>query len=161
MKMRRSWLLVAYPVTTRLDVETKSCGGRNEHGGILIGRYRGPHSEIIGLTERGLADISSRYSFVKQDSKHQRSALAAWKRSGGTDTYLGEWHTHPFGGPSPSATDTDTWKTAVEAAKRTMFFAIVSPQGWAIYIVQPRFWRRTEVRELKVIENAESGQIFS
>ena len=84
------------------------CRGQAEQGGILIGAYRGEGLEVVDLTEAAPADERALTRFVRQDPAHQAAATAAWEASGGQVTMVGEWHTHPFGEPSPSRTDLGT-----------------------------------------------------
>jgi integrative and conjugative element protein (TIGR02256 family) len=51
----------------------------------------------------------------------------AWRQSGGTCTYLGEWHTHPEQHPTPSGIDWQNWqrKLLVDRFTEPIFFVIV------------------------------------
>lgn len=80
-----------------------------EAGGILLGCHRGPHVEILDCTVPMRQDRRSRFSFVRRDPGHQRTALAAWQTSGRTVNFVGEWHTHPEEVPTPSGVDRNTW----------------------------------------------------
>lgn len=129
----------------------QSCRAQPERGGILIGRQRGPHLEITDYTEPGAMDASALYSFTKSDPKHGLAAKAAGRQSGGTDTYLGEWHTHPQGNPVPSDIDRGTWKTVSKQQGAMMAFVIVSPTAWGVYAIDGQdfvLWRRVESAEI-------------
>jgi integrative and conjugative element protein (TIGR02256 family) len=157
--VRNSWVLVAYPVIAMFEQERAKSGGQTESGGILIGSYRGPHMEITGFTKPAKKDLRQPYRFVKQDPRHQRAATRAWLASDGKDTYIGEWHTHPLGGPKPSTIDAATWRGLVATTKRTMIFVIVAPDGWALFRSQRRFiW--TPFRQLIKVEEGHSGLVF-
>lgn len=121
-----------YDFFKRMQIASK---GSLETGGILIGCYRGPHIEILDWTDAGPNDSRTLFSFTKADEKHQKAAVRAWKRSGLTQTYLGEWHTHPIGEPSPSIIDRQTWFDINQKQKRTSVFVIASPQSWRLYSV--------------------------
>ena len=68
---------------------------RLEAGGIFIGSHRGPHVEVTMSTTPLPGDVRSPTLFDRKDPGHHTAAVDAWMRSGGTDTYVGEWHTHP------------------------------------------------------------------
>jgi integrative and conjugative element protein (TIGR02256 family) len=157
--VRNSWVLIAYPVIAMFEQEQARCAAKVEAGGILIGSYRGPHVEITDFTRPAKSDIRQPYCFVKQDPKHQRAATRAWVTSGGKDTYVGEWHTHPVGDPKPSPIDIATWRDLTDATKRAMIFAIVTPHGWALFHARRRLLWSTASR-LTRIENGHSGLVF-
>src|SRR5581483_12455257 len=92
LNLVNKWVLLSYRVVAMFDNEQAKCQNQSECGGILVGAYRGPYLEVSNFTEPGPKDLRQPYTFVKQDPSHQRSATKAWKRSGGKDTYVGEWH---------------------------------------------------------------------
>ena len=49
------------------------------------------------------------WMFARSDPSHQKAAEAAWLASGGTITFVGEWHTHPTGILTPSPRDFVTY----------------------------------------------------
>lgn len=80
-----------------------------EAGGIFLGCYRGPHVEIIDCTVPLPKDKRSMFGFLRRDPGHSAAAVAAWKNSGRTTAFVGEWHTHPEDNPTPSQIDRNTW----------------------------------------------------
>jgi integrative and conjugative element protein (TIGR02256 family) len=100
---------------------------RSEAGGILIGSYRGNHVEVVGCTEPLPLDIRSRYRFDRRDPGHQAAALRAWHGSGRTETFVGEWHTHPEPHPTPSGRDRQTWNYIMKENPNPLIFII---GGW-------------------------------
>ncbi|WP_413185820.1 Mov34/MPN/PAD-1 family protein [Paraburkholderia sacchari] len=80
-----------------------------EAGGILLGRRRGNHFEVVLATEPAATDRRSRLSFVRESHGHQEQAVELWERSLGKIGYVGEWHTHPEVTPVPSPVDIDQW----------------------------------------------------
>lgn len=124
-------------VIRRFERAVRNCRANIEVGGILLGSYRGPHIEIIGVTEPGSGDISSAFSFNRRDKCHQAAAMRAWTESYGTVTYLGEWHTHPAGGPHPSTVDLENWHAVANQVQNAMLFVIASPKGWQPYVCHP------------------------
>ena len=97
----------------------------SEAGGIFIGSHRGPHIEITACTTPLPMDVRRPTVFDRKDLGHQAAALAAWKTSGGTDTYVGEWHTHPVDDPTPSARDLRTWRSILARGTDPVVFLIV------------------------------------
>ena len=99
-----------------------------EAGGILLGAYRGDHIEILSCTEPMKADFRTRVLFDRKDPGHQAAAMSAWRESGGTDTFVGEWHTHPEAVPRPSWLDMTTWRCQMKRVELPLVFAI---GGWS------------------------------
>lgn len=98
-----------------------------EAGGILIGSYRGDHVEVSACTMPMRRDTRARTFFDRMDGGHQNAAMRAWRSSGGTNTYVGEWHTHPEAHPSPSLLDRWTWSRIMRSSREPIVFAI---GGW-------------------------------
>lgn len=90
----------------------ESADGR-ETGGILLGR--GPDADgVVRVEIAGDAGprADRRPDFFLRDLSHARElADGAWKRS--RAVWVGEWHTHPTGGPEPSATAGDLQPPAI------------------------------------------------
>lgn len=110
-----------------LATVTRYSNGREaerEAGGILIGAYRGAHLEVTGCTTPMPTDTRRRFLFDRKDPGHQRAALAAWTRSGRTETFVGEWHTHPEPRPNPSPTDLATWLSIMNRTSFPVLFMI-------------------------------------
>jgi hypothetical protein len=87
---KRPHVLVHYPVIALLDESAEQCRDTDEDGGILIGNYRGPHLEITSFTRSAPGDERQCYSFMRQDSAHQKIATKAWRESRETTTFIGE-----------------------------------------------------------------------
>lgn len=81
-----------------------------EAGGIFIGSYRGTHIEVVSCTTPYADDTRDKYAFNRCDRNHQLKALELWEKSNHTQTYIGEWHTHPEGHPAPSPIDLRSWE---------------------------------------------------
>ena len=96
-----------------------------EGGGILIGSYRGKHIEISSCTTPMPLDVRKRTLFDRLDRGHQKAALNAWNSSGRTDTYVGEWHTHPECHPNPSPLDRRTWRKIINKQANPAVFIIL------------------------------------
>lgn len=76
----------------------------NETGGILIGRYEidGNTAVVTAATEKP-ADSSSGRAWFQRGISGLTARLRARWASG--EYYVGEWHSHPGGGPNPSGND--------------------------------------------------------
>lgn len=96
-----------------------------EAGGIFIGSHRGRHMEITACTTPLPRDVRRPTLFDRKDPGHHAAALTAWHASGGTDTYVGEWHTHPVDDPVPSALDLRTWRSILVRITDPAVFMIV------------------------------------
>jgi integrative and conjugative element protein (TIGR02256 family) len=115
---------------TIMRLAPESADGR-ETGGILLGRGPGNdgvvHVEIAG--DPGPHAIR-RPDFFLRDLEHARMlAEEAWERS--RAIWVGEWHTHPVGGPEPSATDLGTYANLLTAAalEFEVFASIIAVPG--------------------------------
>jgi integrative and conjugative element protein (TIGR02256 family) len=95
-------------VTQQIQRFTEPPEAEIEAGGILLGSYRGPHVEVFQCTAPMRKDTRTRFGFVRRDPGHQRAADAAWRASGRTVHFVGEWHTHPEDHPRPSNIDRKT-----------------------------------------------------
>nr|WP_208452026.1 Mov34/MPN/PAD-1 family protein [Burkholderia gladioli] len=81
-----------------------------EAGGVLLGRRRGRHFEVVHATQPFPTDKRTRISFIRESAGHQEQAVEWWKTSHREIGYLGEWHTHPESFPSPSGVDVKQWQ---------------------------------------------------
>jgi integrative and conjugative element protein (TIGR02256 family) len=78
---------------------------QKEAGGIILGRVFSNEVLIERATTPTRRDKAARYWFQRSVPAAQERVTAAWRESGGTLIYLGEWHTHPEAYPTPSSTD--------------------------------------------------------
>ncbi|MDQ3802793.1 MAG: Mov34/MPN/PAD-1 family protein [Acidobacteriota bacterium] len=80
--------------------------GRNEAGGILLGRvYPGGDVIIDRATTPNACDKAGPYFFDRSRAAAQNAVNRAWEESSGERNYLGEWHSHPVNHPTPSGRD--------------------------------------------------------
>ena len=122
---------------------------RLEAGGIFVGSYRGPHVEITACTTPLPRDVRRPTLFDRRDPGHAAAALEAWTRSGGTDTFVGEWHTHPVDDPTPSGLDRRTWASIMGRVPDPVVFLIAGRRSvWCAH------GRRGELRRAAVLEGA-------
>jgi len=82
----------------------------NETGGLLIGLIN-LNRKIVYITDVLLAPTDSKcspYAFVRGTQDVPQTVLEIQERTGGMLGYVGEWHTHPGGGPDLSDKDMAT-----------------------------------------------------
>lgn len=101
-----------------------------EAGGVLIGRLIvGSGAFVVDNVSSPMPeDVRSRHGITRTAAPHQRELDAAWEASGGTQNYLGEWHTHPEPDPVQSTVDLADWKKRLAEDGRGIdhiFFLIV------------------------------------
>lgn len=103
-----------------------------EAGGTLIGRYISGTDDIVvdEITAPLPSDEQTRQTFRRTQASHQQRIERAWKESGNTQTYLGEWHTHPEAAPVPSELDRLNWteKLSRDRYGESLFFLIVGTE---------------------------------
>lgn len=104
------YLLIPSSIINIWDSYKQRQPSQLESGGILIGRRRDPHIELVSITEPDSSDIRHRQSFYRYSNKHREIATEAWRNSSGYLDYIGEWHTHPELTPSPSSIDVSEMK---------------------------------------------------
>lgn len=99
--------ITAKALHTILTEALRSSNGL-ETGGILLGTDSpgyGPTVLMAGLPGPNAIHLPQ---FFSRDTEYaQRLANEAWARSGAQ--WIGEWHTHPGGQPSPSAADLNSY----------------------------------------------------
>lgn len=89
-----------------------------ETGGYLIGERRGPHIDVTGLTQQGSGDVATGTSFERSCASHREAIHRAWRRSNGTQSLVGDWHSHPRGPADASSIDVSAWRTLARVSKR-------------------------------------------
>lgn len=80
-----------------------------ETGGLLIGYWIGPREAVLTNIVGSGPKAEHRAESFLPDTAWQRKQLAQiYRKSGRTETYLGDWHSHPNGRPIPSQQDKQT-----------------------------------------------------
>lgn len=79
-----------------------------------------PHIEITDISEPGLNDLRTRFSFVRKGKHHRYLVTKAKIKSNNDIDYLGEWHTHPEVNPLPSSIDIYHWKKNLKGRHATL-----------------------------------------
>lgn len=123
------YVLVHPNVWSVMQSFVQSGATQAEAGGILIGSYRGSHIEVSSCTTPLPKDVRKRTLFDRVDAGHHNAAYEAWEKSGRTETYVGEWHTHPERNPSPSGLDRRTWRKITEKQSDPVVFIIVGTEA--------------------------------
>lgn len=147
------YALLLHEVYRFFEKTRRTCAGRAECGGILLGSYRGPHIEVVDFTRPGLGDEATLSTFVRRDKQHQDAATRAWHLSNRKQTYVGEWHSHPLGQPVPSWMDRGVWRSVVAKQNAACLFVVVSPAGWKVFRMQ----RPVKAARMEVLSESESG----
>jgi integrative and conjugative element protein (TIGR02256 family) len=113
-----------------------------ETGGVLLGYWAKEFEEVVvtRATGPGPAAVHGRWHFVP-DSRFQREEIARiYRESGHTETYLGDWHSHPNGTVALSWQDRLTLaKIAQERAARApapLMGIVAGGPSWT-----PMVWR--------------------
>ena len=112
----------------------------NETGGVLLGHGPDKHGLIVVARAGEPGEKAQRSpDFFLRDRVHaQQLADEAWRESGAV--WVGEWHTHPTGLPTPSPRDLATYSSLLsdpELSFQVLVSVIVIPdpdEGWE----QPR-----------------------
>ena len=106
----------------RMFEEYEQKEGLNEAGGILLGDVAEDYVEITDVTVPNRFDLRTFFSFVRARIPAQLRINKAWKKSSGTQIYLGEWHTHREVNPSPSLDDREMIAKAFKETKMEIDF---------------------------------------
>jgi integrative and conjugative element protein (TIGR02256 family) len=85
-----------------------------ETGGALLGWQKDNESVIAAILGPGPAASHGLSHFEPDTDWQQREGERIYRESGRTVAYIGDWHSHPRGGPNPSRQDR---RTAREIAK--------------------------------------------
>ena len=78
---------------------------KTEIGGILLGNLFSDYVVVVDMTFPSSKDQAGLHYFIRNKKSAQKQANRYWHTSGGTISYLGEWHTHFENTPSPSKAD--------------------------------------------------------
>lgn len=122
-----------------------------ESGGVLLGRHLNSNGALLidGFTPPQVSDDQGRSSFYRSHA-HDKLAKKAWIDTGGHQTYVGLWHTHPEENPTPSKIDTQDWSNALVKSSYEgsfLFFFIVGQESI-------RCWTGRKQRFTKIIKFA-------
>jgi len=129
-----------------------------ESGGTLIGRYISGTDDVVvdEITTPLPSDEQTHQTFHRAEAPHQQKIEKAWMDSGYTQTYLGEWHTHPEAAPVPSELDRLNWteKLSQDQFGGSLFFLIIGTEQIQAWEGRPG----SRVRNLSAEEQSLSPQ---
>lgn len=122
----------------------------NETGGVLMGWHRPERQEVVVVhaVGPGPGGIHQPHRFEPDNDHHVATVGEVYQRSGRKVTYLGDWHTHPGGLPTPSRTDLRTLSRIAEDEPSrcpepiTLILAGDATGGWMarVHAWAPRRW---------------------
>ncbi|GAA4459382.1 hypothetical protein GCM10023189_33030 [Nibrella saemangeumensis] len=83
-----------------------------ETGGVLLG-YWGSSLDVVitAVVGPGSLAIHKQASFIPDNDYHSREIKSHYEKTGRTETYLGDWHTHPEAKANLSTQDRKTLST--------------------------------------------------
>ena len=99
-----------------------------EAGGVLIGEQRDRGLTVTLSTPPQRTDRRSRYRFNRREAGHQQLVEIAWRQSGGQQSYIGEWHSHPEPVPTPSFPDRMGWAARSVCVRKALAVIIVGQE---------------------------------
>jgi integrative and conjugative element protein (TIGR02256 family) len=137
----------------------------NETGGILIGRYTDNHTmAVVSEVTRAPTDSTRGPRWFDRGIAGLSQKLrSSWHRTG--TFYLGEWHYHPGGNPTPSSVDATQMQNisssrAYSCPEPILLIVGGGPQAWstAAYVYPHGADRQTLSRCVeRVIEGEQGG----
>jgi integrative and conjugative element protein (TIGR02256 family) len=128
----------------------------NETGGVLLGYAAVEDAQemrVIAQIGPGPAALHKPFRF-EPDSRWQQQRIAkAYEQSGRIASYLGDWHSHPRGGRTPSSIDRDTAKKIAQFKGARVPHPLIlilhgEPEAWEIAAYRRQRWK---LREAKLI----------
>lgn len=141
-----------------VDIEMRAKSQRNEAGGLLLGQRKDGAIHVTQLSYPTRWDRATPTLFQRSALGHRMTALRAWKTSNGIVDWVGEWHTHPFGSPTPSFTDQASWRKLVKHSKRPMAFLISGSKAIYVGIQYPA---QHHVENLSLVETNAVYQLYA
>lgn len=87
-----------------------------ETGGVLLGYHAGRDLVVTEVVGPGPTAKHTSTSFVPDLDYQHRAIAETFHNSGGTETYLGDWHTHPHGSLRLSKKDLRALRMIARAA---------------------------------------------
>lgn len=152
-----SLVLVERSVLDPICATARCASPALEAGGILLGYRKGEHIQVMTATHPAALDERRRYSFFRRDPSHQAAASLAWKRSGHTMDWVGEWHSHLEPRPAPSSVDLATWSKQVRHRRQVMAYIIVGTSDLWLGLLH---WGRKAPVVLQVVEAGATTTLF-
>lgn len=79
-----------------------------ETGGVVLGYHAEGSVVVSAMIGPGPGAKHGRFHFIPDHDYHVKEVARIYRESKRTITYLGDWHSHPWGGGSPSWRDEKT-----------------------------------------------------
>lgn len=113
-----------------------------EVGGWLLGYFDDERRAIV-LTHATPPSRGTPFSIRISGRHHRRFFDQAWSASSGHVTFLGDWHTHPGGPPTPSERDEEAMRQIAsdsDFGDAPVLIAIAATGRWRPALVETRFY---------------------
>lgn len=129
----------------------------NESGGVLLGFVDAGNDNAVCIRRQlgpGPNAVHERHRFEPDSAWQARGIAAAYRDSGRTLSYLGDWHSHPKGGSRPSRLDRTTARAisahnAARISRPLMLILCGKPDEWEIHAHRLGRWRLREARVVR------------
>ncbi len=118
---------------------------KNESGGILLGNVFNSHCYIVKVTTPNKYDSFGPNYFVRSKQGAQSYINKSWKKSNGSEIYLGEWHTHFEELPLPSNIDKEMILNSLKKTKMEIDFLFLIIIG-----LNNIFWIGKQTKEILI-----------
>lgn len=126
----------------------------NETGGILIGYWGNAGEAVVtAIVGPGPKAIHKPTSFIPDHRYHTEEVSRYYQQSGFTETYLGDWHTHPYAQAYMSERDRKTLRGIADfkearLEKPLMMILGTQPFGlntWVHTYTKRRCWSKSAI----------------
>lgn len=124
-----------------------------EVGGVLAGYWNGEHVVITDHVGPGTSAVHKTVTFLPDHNYHVSEIRRIYESSSGRDTYLGDWHSHPYGPARLSPLDKRTLRSIAYASEAQcprplMLLLSGSDRDWTIRVFTLGNSRRLRPREV-------------
>ena len=115
----------------------------DETGGLLMGYGDAENGFVVTATVGPGPDaVHAPYRFVPDHAYQEREVARHYRASGRTETYLGDWHSHPTAGAYLSPRDRKTLRSIArdpDARAPTPLMMVVAgkPEGLGLWYLAP------------------------
>ena len=133
---------IAPPALDGILVETVRMAPQ-ETGGVLVGYGDvGEGFVVTAAVGPGPDAVHDPYRFVPDHEYHEREVARHYHESGRTETYLGDWHSHPTAAAYLSPRDRKTLRGIArerDARAPTPLMMVVGgePEGVGVWVLRP------------------------
>jgi integrative and conjugative element protein (TIGR02256 family) len=162
--VRHACLFLPHAVLEQMECEA---GHRypDESGGVLLGYRDTNNGRLIQVLEQvgpGPKAVHRAHRFEPDTAWQEMRIASAYKKSGRTAAYLGDWHSHPRGSSTPSALDRATARAIARCPEARAPHPLIvilfgEPRNWRPTAYRRGRWRLQEI-EVSLAQNSGSGQ---